>query len=61
MCSHGTVAIDYYRTLGVLYFADGETHKSFEVQIRDDGTPELDESVFLNLTSAILTSGTTAG
>ena len=59
--SHATEGIDYSKTSGMLNFATGETQKSFEVTINDDGIPELDESIFVNLTSAVLISGSSTG
>lgn len=41
--------VDYLRTTGILYFADGETSKSFRVPILDDGAIEGDETVNLSL------------
>lgn len=61
ICSHATEGSDYRKTSGTLSFAANETQKSLEVTIYDDGTPELDESIYVNLTSAVLTSGPTTG
>jgi G-protein coupled receptor 98 len=55
--NNATEGIDYNKTSGMLNFGVGEVQKSFEVTIYDDGIPELDESIFVNLTSAVLISG----
>ncbi len=43
---------DYSTTLGTLRFAPGETQKTFDVLITDDGVPEANEKAFLGLLNA---------
>ncbi len=43
---------DYFATYGTLYFAPGETFKTFTVVIRGDTKQELDETYFINLSGA---------
>lgn len=44
---------DYQATSGTLYFAEGETSKTFEIAILDDGDEEEDETIHLELTNVI--------
>ena len=44
---------DYTTTLGTLRFEPGETQKTFDVLITDDGVPEGNETVFLGILNAI--------
>jgi hypothetical protein len=44
---------DYQAVNGTLYFADGETSKSFDIAILDDGDDEEDETIRLELTNVI--------
>ncbi len=52
-----TAGDDYVATSGTLSFTDNQVQAVVTVTINDDGTPELDETVLLNLTNA--TSGAT--
>lgn len=48
-----TNGIDYQAAGGTLYFADGETTKTFEIMILDDGDEEEDETIRLELTNVV--------
>jgi len=48
---------DYTTTLGTLRFAAGETQKTFDVLITDDGLAELNETVSLSLLNATGNAG----
>ncbi|HYJ30924.1 MAG TPA: Calx-beta domain-containing protein, partial [Allosphingosinicella sp.] len=47
-----TAGSDYVGTSGTLAFTDNQVSATVTVTINDDGTPELDETVLLNLTNA---------
>ena len=49
-----TTGTDYLPTSGALEFAPGETTKSFNVTIIEDAIPELNEYVFVAITSVEL-------
>jgi len=47
-----TAGSDYAATSGTLSFTDNQVQAQVTVTINDDGTPELDETLFLNLSNA---------
>ncbi len=47
-----TAGVDYAATSGTLSFAANQVSQTVTVTINDDATPELDETVFLNLSNA---------
>ena len=51
-------ALDYTAAAGTLNFAAGETTKTFDVDISNDGAAEVNETVNLTLTSGVTTADT---
>ena len=51
--------MDYLPTSGTLIFAEGQTSQSLTLTLLDDDEPELDEYIFITLTSVELNESST--